>query len=46
MAAGAGIRRDEALGVIKSRDATPTVATALGLCLEATEGDVLSRPLD
>ena len=46
LAAGAGIRRDEALGMIKSRDVAPTVAAALGFRMEAIEGTVLGRALD
>jgi predicted AlkP superfamily pyrophosphatase or phosphodiesterase len=45
LAAGAGILRDVALGAIKSRDVAPTVATVLGLRMEAVEGAVLGRML-
>ncbi len=45
LAAGAGIRRGVALGAIKSRDVAPTVAAALGLRMEATEGVALDRAL-
>jgi hypothetical protein len=45
LAAGAGIRRDVALGAIKSRDVAPTVATVLGFRMDAVEGAVLSRML-
>ncbi len=45
LAAGAGVRRDVALGAIKSRDVAPTVATVLGLRMEAVEGAVLARML-
>jgi predicted AlkP superfamily pyrophosphatase or phosphodiesterase len=38
LAAGAGIRRGVRLGTIRSRDVAPTVAHALGLRMEATEG--------
>ncbi len=46
LAAGAGIRRGVALGTIRSRDVGPTVASALGLRMEATEGATLDRALD
>ena len=46
LAAGAGIRRDVALGPIRSRDVAPTVAATLGLRMEAVEGAVLDRALD
>jgi predicted AlkP superfamily pyrophosphatase or phosphodiesterase len=45
LAAGAGIRRGVALGTIRSRDVAPTVAAALGLRMEATEGAALDRAL-
>jgi predicted AlkP superfamily pyrophosphatase or phosphodiesterase len=46
LAAGAGIRRDVTLGLIRSRDVAPTVAATLGLRMEATEGTILTRALD
>ncbi|HEX5528799.1 MAG TPA: alkaline phosphatase family protein, partial [Methylomirabilota bacterium] len=46
LAAGAGIRRGAALGTIRSRDVAPTVATTLGLRMEAIEGAALDRALD
>lgn len=45
LAAGAGVRRDVALGAIRSRDVAPTVATILGLRMDAVEGAVLARML-
>jgi predicted AlkP superfamily pyrophosphatase or phosphodiesterase len=45
LAAGAGVRRDVALGAIRSRDVAPTVATVLDLRMEAVEGAVLGRML-
>ena len=45
LAAGAGVRRDVALGAIRSRDVAPTVATVLGLRMDAVEGAVLARML-
>jgi predicted AlkP superfamily pyrophosphatase or phosphodiesterase len=45
LAVGAGVRRDVALGAIRSRDVAPTVATVLGLPMEAVEGAVLARML-
>jgi len=45
LAAGAGVGRDVALGRIRSRDVGPTVAAALALRMEATEGAVLDRAL-
>jgi len=45
LAAGAGIRRDVALGTIKSRDVAPTVAATLDLRMEAVEGTVLTQAL-
>jgi len=45
LAAGAGVRRGVALGPIKSRDVAPTVATVLGLRMDAVEGAVLGRML-
>jgi hypothetical protein len=45
LAAGAGVRRDVALGAIRSRDVAPTVATVLDLRMDAVEGAVLGRML-
>jgi predicted AlkP superfamily pyrophosphatase or phosphodiesterase len=45
LAAGAGIARGVDLGAIRSRDVAPTVAAALDLPMEATEGVVLERAL-
>ena len=45
LAAGAGVRRDVALGAIRSRDVAPTVASVLGLRMDAVEGAVLARML-
>jgi hypothetical protein len=45
LAAGAGIGRDLALGGIRSRDVAPTVASVLGLRMDAVEGAVLDRML-
>jgi predicted AlkP superfamily pyrophosphatase or phosphodiesterase len=45
LAAGAGIRRGQALGTIQSRDVAPTVAATLGLRMEGTEGAVLAGAL-
>jgi len=45
LAAGAAVRRDVALGAIRSRDVAPTVASVLDLRMEAVEGAVLGRML-
>jgi predicted AlkP superfamily pyrophosphatase or phosphodiesterase len=45
LAAGAGVCRNATLGTIRSRDVAPTVAAALGLRMDATEGAVLDRAL-
>ncbi|HEU5321517.1 MAG TPA: ectonucleotide pyrophosphatase/phosphodiesterase [Methylomirabilota bacterium] len=45
LAAGAGIRRGAELAGVRSRDVAPTVAHALGLTMDATEGAVLHRAL-
>jgi predicted AlkP superfamily pyrophosphatase or phosphodiesterase len=46
LAAGAGLRRGQALGAIQSRDVAPTVAAALGVRMDGTEGTALTRALD
>jgi predicted AlkP superfamily pyrophosphatase or phosphodiesterase len=46
LAAGAGIRRDVALGLIRSRDVAPTIAATLNLRMDAVEGTILTRALD
>ena len=45
LAAGAGVRRDVALGPIVSRDVAPTLAHLLGLRMDEVEGAVLGRML-